>query len=97
MKAILDFFKNAEPNHALAVLELLFDHNQQNNKIMSQLSELAASLNALTTKLESIDTAVKALVAAAANSNVTLDAPTQAALDALTAEVGTVATDANAA
>ncbi len=63
-------------------------------KIMSQLSDLAASLTALTTKLQAIDTAVQALVAASKNPNVTLDAPTQAALDALTAEVGTVSKDA---
>lgn len=63
------------------------------NKIMSQLSDLAATLTALTTKLQAIDTAVQALVAAS-NANPTLDTPTQAALDALVAEVGTVATDA---
>lgn len=60
---------------------------------MSQLSDLAQTFTDMKTKLEAIDAAVLALVAAN-NANPTLDPTTQAALDALVAEVGTVATDA---
>lgn len=75
----------------LVVLILTVEHKL--NTIMSQLSDLAGTLTAATTKLQAIDDKVKTLVAAQNNSNVALDAPTQAALDALVAEVGTVAVD----
>lgn len=98
MKAILDFFKNAEENHALAVLELLFNHNNKYQTIMSQLADLPATLAALTaqvtaanSKLEAVDTAVKALIAA--TGNVTLAADAQTALDGLTAALATTNTD----
>ena len=77
------------------VLEKLESIEKQQPHIMSQLSDLAATLNAATAKLQAIDTAVQALVAAA--GNVTLDSPTQAALDSLVAEVSAVATDAKVA
>lgn len=65
---------------------------------MSQLSELAGNLNNLTAqvtaanaKLEAVDTAVKALVAASADAPLTADQ--QTALDSLTAALATNATD----
>lgn len=69
---------------------------------MSQLADLKGTLDTATaslattqTKLVAIDTALKALVASIGNSNVTLDGPTQASLDALVAAVGTVGTEAD--
>ena len=76
---------------AKVIREIKTAIKESENKIMSQLSELKGTLEAVEAKLEAIDTAVKALVAASAN--VTLDADTQAALDKVVAEVGTIATD----
>ena len=77
-----------EINHAI---------KESEKNIMSALSDVAGELNAAIAKLQAIDAKVKALSAAvAASSNPTLDAATQAALDGLVAEVGTVATDAGA-
>lgn len=98
MKAILETLKRMDEFHAVEVLELLFNHNNQYQNIMSQLSELAQNLNALTAqvtaanaKLEAVDAAVKAFVAAPADAP--LSAEQQAALDNLTAAINTTGTD----
>lgn len=72
----------------LAGVAKLIIESRKLNKIMSALKD---TLDGLTVKLAAIDEKVKALVAAAQGD--TLTPETQAALDALSAEVGTVATD----
>jgi len=98
MKAILETLKRMDECHAVEVLELLFNHNNQNQNIMSKLSELSGNLNALAAsvtaanaKLEAIDTAVKNLQVSLADAD--LAPEQQAALDALTAAVSTNTTD----
>lgn len=56
------------------------------------MSALKDTLDAVNARLVNIDAAVKALVAAAGTDD--LAPETQAALDALVAEVGTIETDA---
>lgn len=71
---------------AIWIIKLRIKESEK--KIMSALKD---TLEGLTAKLTEIDDKVKALVAAAGND--TLAPETQAALDALSAEVATVGTD----
>lgn len=77
---------------AIPVVAFMVMQYKNNKKIMTALSDLAGVLNAATTKLQSVDEKVKAMVAAAQNVNLTPEA--QTALDALQAELSTTATDA---
>lgn len=77
---------------AIPVVAFVVMQYRTNRKIMTALSDLAGVLNAATTKLQSVDEKVKALVAAAQNVNLTPEA--QTALDALQAELSTTASDA---
>lgn len=72
------------------------------NKIMSKVSDVAGiatdantKLTAALAKLEAVDTAVKALVAASNNPDANLDPATQSALDSLVATVNTVSGEAD--
>lgn len=76
------------------------DLEEMGSRIMSKQSDVAGivtdantKLTAALAKLNAIDTAVKALVAASTSTDADLDPTTQAALDNLVSTVGSVGTE----
>lgn len=91
MKAILNFLKSAEESLALEFLELFSQNKQQLNQINMKLTDLASAFTALDTQVTTIAASVATLQATL--TNVDLPADAQAALDKLTADVGSLSTE----